>query len=36
MVLKFKNLKFMLKESKAIKTMKGSKTKSGLKQVKAI
>ena len=39
MVLKFKpklNLKIMLKEGKTIKTMKGSKNRMGLTQVKAI
>ena len=39
MVLKFKpkwNLKFMLKGSKTIKIMKGSKNRRGLTQVKAI
>ena len=39
MVLKFKpkvNLKFMLKGSKTIKTMKRSKNRGGLTQVKAM
>ena len=39
MVLKFKpklNLKIMLKGGKTIKTMKGSKNRTGLTQVKAI
>ena len=39
MVIKFKpklNLKFMLKESKTIKIMKGSKNRRRLTQVKAI
>ena len=39
MALKFKlklDLKFMLKRSKTIKIMKGSKNRSGLTQVKAV